>query len=305
MQNIKEPPTVIFRQPATANLMVDSVDRTSSQYGLANSFQISKPNSILNGFFNRIGTTELVLEWQTPNIATVFRNNGLTIDVSGAGTDTGTISFPDNLPAGFYTTEQVLQYLVAGMNAACATAPIAPTLPVFTVVPGSGADRALIVTTRDVWVRFPDPVGLSGLPSIVSQFGIPTTQWILFTTAADYGISEIPDLRAFRYLDFISAQLTYNQDLKDSSTAPIVRDVLARWYMAYDNYTAVDGLGFPILMGYEPFTLRRTFSPPKQIRWDNIQPVGNLAFEVYGDNGAICPMTPSTQWLMTLQISEN
>jgi hypothetical protein len=58
-------------------------------------------------------------------------------------------------------------------------------------------------------------------------------------------------------------------------------------------------------MGYEPFTLRRTFSPPKQIRWDMIQPVGNLSFELYRDGGTICPMSSTTNWLATLQISEN
>ena len=69
-------------------------------------------------------------------------------------------------------------------------------------------------------------------------------------------------------------------------------------------------------MGYSPFNLRRIFNPPKQIRWDNIQPLGNLAFQVYAtkwpqDRTANytyglfdVAQYYNTEWLMTLQISE-
>lgn len=292
MQEVKQAPAVTIRQPATANLMVDSFDRTSSQFGLANSFQIAKTQALLNGFFNRIGLTELTLEWFTPNISPVNGNNTLVIDLSG--NTTGTVTDTLTIPTGFYTQELLLNFIADYLTTISAVLTPAPTWTVVASTLGSGA---LLTPSADVYAAFSGNLAtILNLPPALLPGPYATNNPIPIGAA---------DLRGIRYIDFISTQLTYNQDLKDASTAPIVRDVLARWYFAYDNYTAVDAFGFPILMGYEPFTLRRTFSPPKQIRWDNIQPVGNISFEVYRDGGALCPMTPNTNWLATLQVSEN
>jgi hypothetical protein len=146
---------------------------------------------------------------------------------------------------------------------------------------------------------FTDKLTLTrGVNRVVPDPALPTT-----VTARLYGL---PDLRRYRYIDIVSSQLTYNQDLKDAATTQIVRDILCRWYFAYDQFADVDQYGFPIFMGYEPFVVRRTFSPPKQIRWDNIQPIGQLSFEVYDDNqNQILIDSPQTNFLMTLQVSEN
>ena len=92
--------------------------------------------------------------------------------------------------------------------------------------------------------------------------------------------------------------------MKDASTAKIVRDVLVRWYFAFDQPPALDAYGFPILMGYTPFCLRRTFSPAKQSMWENNIPVGNLEFQVYDPNGQLAIMSARTQYQLTLQASE-
>jgi hypothetical protein len=76
--------------------------------------------------------------------------------------------------------------------------------------------------------------------------------------------------------------------------------------MAWDVEPQYDAYGFPILMGYKKFVVRRLFNPPKQIRWTNNQPLGNIAFQVYDDTGSL--LTASAEennWLMTLQFSEN
>ena len=103
----------------------------------------------------------------------------------------------------------------------------------------------------------------------------------------------------------MSNQLTNNQSVKDASTAANVRDVLVRWYFDYDNQTPTDEYGYPILMGYSPFYLRRLYNPPKQIQWQSNIPVGNLSFQLYNNNGLLQSVVPETQFLMTLQISEN
>lgn len=286
----KSAPVVVMRQPSTANLMLDSADRNGAVFPLANKFQISKNNSLLNGFFTRIGTTEVTLEWFTPNISTAFNNNQITIDISGGAGVTGTGTVSITLTDGFRTQAAIIDAVENILNILGA----ASTTPSTSFTISQLPTGVSIDPNQDVWVKF------SG--SLAVLLGLNNT-FELFD-AQDGIVINPRDCRGLRYIDFISAQLTYNQELKDSSTSPVVRDVLTRWYMAYDNYTSTDTYGYPILMGYEPFTLRRTFSPPKQIKWDPKQPIGNIGFELYGDNQLLLPVTSNTNWLMTLQVSE-
>ena len=104
----------------------------------------------------------------------------------------------------------------------------------------------------------------------------------------------------------VSPSLTYSQDVKDASSAEVVRDVLCRWYFDYDEQNMIDGYGYPILMGYKPFCLRRIFNPPKQIRWDaNLPVAGIMNFALYDPFGKLVETVNSTNFLMTLQVSEN
>jgi len=288
-----------IRQPSTANLMLDSADRNASIYPNANSFFIQKNESILNGYFTRIGTTEVVLEYATPNISSTIGNNTIVIDLSG--TTSGAGKATRTIAAGFYTAEQLIDWLtkqltdLSGGVTPNVTWTVAPTTGVEGV--GSGA---VLTPSAAVYAGFSGPIAdMLGITSPILSYGPnPATENQLFIT--NVGV----DLRPFRYLDFTSQQLTYNQDLKDAATNSVNRDVLCRWYMAWDQPPALDGYGFPILMGYTPFVLRRTFSPPKQIRWDNIQPVGQLGFSVFTDQNVLAPFNFATQWLMTLQVSE-
>ena len=306
----KENSAVTIRQPATANLMVDSADRNVG--ASPNFFTIQKPQSILNGFFNRVGTTELVLEWGTPNIDPVWQNNFWQVDISGAGAVTGNGSNTGDISGGFFNVHDWANATAAILNAAGAITTPATTW----VTANPEAGFVTFTPNQPVWVRLPQTgwfnfgrlvtgttwalIGGAGAPYLSIGGGQPA-----FTAGGLYHpLSPAMDLRPFRYLDFVSAQLTYNQDLKDSATNTVVRDVLARWYMHYDNQVRLDPYGFQIYMGYEAFNLRRLFNPPKQIRWDSIQPVGNLSFEVYTDQNILAPFRFGN-WLMTLQVSEN
>ena len=293
-----------IRQPSTANLMVASQDRRNWNFtGLTNpfNFQITRSNSILNGFFTRIGTTELVLNWFQPNIydasnnpfGTLTSTNNFSVDISGGPHD-GVV--PITLPVGFYTAKQVIDCIVKELNAA--TAPgvfsVNTTLCTGVSIDISGATYSIQGGSELPWMLGVIPYGQQN------------------TAYATSHIITKPDIRPLEYIDFVSSQLTYNQALKDSSTNQNIKDVLARWYFAYDQPPQVDAYGFPILMGYTPFVLRRTFSPAKQIRWDSQQPVGNIAFECYATTTYTYGITyqplvladNETNWLMTLQVSE-
>ena len=269
---------VQIRQPATANLMVDSADRTSGTWG---NFSISRNNSLLNGFFHRVGTTELVLEWNQPNINEVVLSgvNQATVTVTVAS-----VAYTVTIPTGFYTVEEAFAALVALLTAES----ISGATWTFTKIDGlntlgAGVDFAVSDTPLARRLDIYQP-GADGVPArVVTK----------------------PDLRLYRYIDFVSAQLTYNQKLKDASTAPIVHDVLARWYFAWDSPPSLDGDGFPILMGYTPFVVRRTFSPPKQIRWENNMPIGQILFQVYNPLGSVIATNDENNFLMTLQVSED
>ena len=287
-----------IRMPSTANLMLDSADR-GIDVDSAFEFQITKNYSILNGFFTRIATTEVVLEWCEPNIGGLtsglnegFGNNTIVFDLSGSGANTYVGSQIITLGSGHYTAAQALDAIVYELNDLSGT---------------TGMTFAIDSSTGQVYLRatggeffWDDSGNIGDRPlGFILGLGLGGAPHRL-----DYKI-DCPDLRPYRYIDFVSSQLTYNQDLKDSSTAPIVRDVLCRWYFAFDEQNQLDKYGFPILMGYTSFCLRRLFNPPKQIKWSSNQPVGNLAFQVYDNYGnLIVAQAIETDWLMTLQVSE-
>lgn len=279
---------VPIRYPSVANLMIDSTDRnyTINQYPW--DFQITKNYSIMNGFFTRIATTEVVLEWCYPNIIAGL-NDTFDIDISGA---TGVINnHTITLPYGFYTIETALDEIVSQLNDLSGTT--GSTFLVSQVAGGS------------TYITSLDGGNIEALD--FTQF-IPNRLFVPNQGMNDaYLVQPCPDFRLIRYLDFTSSQLTYCQDVKDNSTAPNNKDVLCRWYMAWDNQPTNDAYGFPILMGYEMFQLRRLYNPPKQIKWDSNQPIGNLAFQVYDQDGELMSLYDAdkeSNWLMTLQVSE-
>lgn len=282
--------------PSVANLMVDSADRVGNPETSPWSFTITKKNNLQNGFFTRVAATEMVLEWCNPNISLPLGNSIWTIDISGTGANTYVANdLSGNIPNSFYTVEEAVDTLVADLNALSGTT--GATFSVVQTNPGvridcSGADFV-----------FAD----SGLGEILELNPTQSPELVPFVP-----VGVCPDLRPYRYLDFVSEQLTYAQDVKDAATNAFNRNVLLRWYFSEDVPEQYDGYGYPILMGYKPFNRRRLYNPPKQIRWNANLPMGNLEFQVYGNDNQIVTAADFTgaglksesNWLMTLQLSE-
>ena len=280
-------PSITFRPSATANLMIDSEDR-SAVYTSPWDFQITKRESIMNGFFNRIATTEVVLDWCEPNISAVLGNNKISFDLSGSGANTYAGVVQITLADGLYTVEEAVDSIVADLNDLSGT-----TGMTFTVQQFSAAGVAIKPS--------------SGVIKNVPTGRLETQLDFQPGNSGEYLVEACADIRPYRYIDFVSFDITYAQYLKDSSTAKQPVDVLCRWYFAEDSQEAVDGYGFPILQGYRTFCRRRIFNPPKYIRWDNNLPIGNLKFSVFDafGNSLAQNNTTSSSWLMTLQVSEN
>jgi hypothetical protein len=135
-------------------------------------------------------------------------------------------------------------------------------------------------------------------------------------------ITGVTRCRYTEYIDIVSSQLTYNQDLKDGSSDPSVRDSIARIYLEDEDDKVIplwdstaNAVTIPFdqqIPGTYPFTMHRQFATPKMIKWNNTQPLGNLRFEVYDDKGNILsnyipelPDYTNPDWRMTLLVSEN
>ena len=274
----------LIRVPATANLMFDSADRNTAINPSAWDFSIYKSQALINGYFSRIGATEVVMEWCEDNINATLGNTVGLRDLSGALT---TIT----IPPGKYTVAQALNAIVAGFNASALA---------------SGAVRTFSVSTTKVPGQV--CIDISGLGVIVTNTTTPLWQRLDYgslTATTNTILIICPDLRPVRYVDIVTDKLTAVQDVQDAATSTTDRNVLVRWYFSYDEQNLSDAYGFPILMGYTRFCLRRLYNPPKQIKWEQNLPIGGLQFQVYDDNGNLLPPSDAnTNWLMTLQLSE-
>lgn len=308
--------SLTIRQPATAHLMIDSDDRDFQSANLFTTspwdFQLTRTQNLQVGFFTRVSATELVLDWEIPNISPSWNNHVLIFDVSSndiSGAKSITLS------EGFYTSKKALDCVVEKMNTEVGSA-------VFSVIQDCSGVGIDISGAREFSV-------LGSLP-LAGQLGFPIGGGGPGTYKKTFYL--VPDLRTIKYIDFICDNLTYNQKVKDTNTTPITKNVLARYYFSWDDQNDLDAYGLPIYQSYTPFVSRKLFSPPKYITFDPQIPVGNLKFEVWARFSpyfyATAPLLqgyaplalvypPSTlanlatevsdtsSWMMTLQLSEN
>jgi hypothetical protein len=323
---------VPIRQPSTANLMLSSQDRivfpvnvsldnAIASASTAANFVINKNYSILNGFFTRIGVTEVVMNWAKPNILDGYNNS---FD----------ISFNSNfysltIPQGNYTVAECLNAMIDSLNedisgvtwslvgipTSSAAIPNNLTTINRVGITNSGPtnfefwDTSILSDNANV-TRLPSQLGFA-FSSPGSASTVAPVHYVGESYLGVYdGETTSPNLQIVSYVDIISPSLTYNQALKDGATSQINSTVLCRWYFAEDTPEQLDPYGFPILQGYKPFKRRRIYSPPKQIRWDPTSPLGNLEFQVTSDLDQNTPLNQTNigglgfEWEMTLQVSE-
>lgn len=296
-RQIAEQRGIDIREPSTANLLIDSLDRNTYNYytstatsvsGVpmipqvgnlqtgtlnqnASDFVISSLQNNILGEFTRAAVQEVAMAWNIPNIGNITSKTG---DLQYSNTDfkvktstAGTI-FTATLPSGSYTVAQALNALVPLLAAA--------TSNTWQVVPNAsyGADLSSNVSFNVQASSLALELGL-----VISASGSTT-----YANTATVGKRQPPNLMPWTYVDITCPQLTYCQDVKDATTNPIKRDVLYRWYFAWDGPPQNDTYGYSILQGYQGFRCRRSIAFPKQIKWDPIQQVtGTLNFTSYAN----------------------
>jgi hypothetical protein len=315
--------TVTMRPSSTAVLASDSADRYKTYISdvtdstNAYSFSITRNQALLNGFFKRIALTEFVFPYYIPNINA--ETNALYFKKNGGATTTA------YLPTGFYTPTQLaaaVQALLIANGFAAATCVYNPANTVGPATYYFPCSFLIKTNTADT-IQFVRGSGAPGATdTTIGNFQLFDLM-ALNDTDDDVVNGTTTRCRYLEYIDVICSQLTYNQELKDTTTAPFVRDVLARIYLETENDqpTPVYVAGQPTnaidtIPGTYPFTIYRQFKTPKQILWNNTQPLGNLTFELYDDQGKPLrmPITPGSggddssfapDWRMTLLVSED
>lgn len=284
---------VTVRPSSTALLSVDSLDRVQTgSSGTSADFLINKNQSLFNGFFNRIAMNEIVLDWCIPNVASYFGNNTLTVTTT-AGPTTHTITLAD----GHYFIADALDSIVVLLNNDFGAGTFRLEDAFGNAWGANSYGTVFLATTGGGTFTI-------GSSTLQQELGLATG-----VAAADSFPIICPKLLPYYYIDFVSPQLTYNQDLKDNTTSVVTRDVLYRWVFAYDNVPQeLDRYGYPILQGYKEFVTRRYLNYPKQILWDPQMPVGQLSFQVYTSNGDLLDPTAiggEMEYQMSLLFSEN
>lgn len=285
-----------IRQPATANLLVDSLDRNNVNTTTAADFLINKSYSLMNGYFTRIAATEFVLEWNEPNLSANPYGNGnsnlrVQLLIISGGTP-GTYNF--NVPAGFYTVAQYIDTIITFINASSGATGLTLTL----------------TTSAGGWTYISGTAGISWAinPGVVIE-SLANPVPVVVPSGGKLYLNGVADMRLYKYIDVVSYQLTNNQTVKDGTTGSAQRDVLLRYYMDWDTQPILDKYNYPIYMGYTAFQNRRAYNPPKQIRWEPNQPIGQIGFQLYPNSGIVSNViyladATGTNWRMTLQVSE-
>lgn len=310
-----------IRPSATALLTIDSEDRFQTQYGRRNAvstignlynwnpynFQIVKNEALMNGFFTRVGVTEVVFPTAAlPNINPKTDTINIIYNVGAGNTDAAIL-----LTNGFYTPYVLASTITSAVRSLDAG------LVNFTMVYGAGNIPCFqYATNNTTTIGFaPNPENIPAYPytaqtrQLFDLLGMtynPNTLLRSVQTA-----TSITNCQDSRFYDICSSQLTLNQSVKDSSSQQIVRDSLCRIYIADANAQNTiqpsDQAYTP--PGTAPTTIYRNFTVPKQIQWVPNQSIpGNIVIQVYDENGTLLvPVSPGygLDWSMTLMCSEN
>lgn len=318
---------VTERSPSYAILAIDSEDRfedytemrtnliTNSYNSSPYDFQITKNESMMNGFFTRLALTEINFPWVIPNINNTTRSMIVLFQV-GANPIQSAVA---TIPFGFYRPSDIAAVLQAGIRlldptlaAATVTYGVAATpatMPIFAYATNSATTIAFTPLIANS-AAYPYPPTTKQLFNLMGFTNINTN-----LTTSSAGVSTF--CQSSRYIDIVCSQLTYNQALKDTMSQPVARDTLCRLYLGDGPYTGTSTIdpSNPLFCppGCAPFVIYRQYTNPKFIRWLPNQPVqGNLRFQVFDDNGtplenlvSPSPTALGENWSMSLLVSED
>jgi len=330
----------VIRPPSTSLLTIDSEDRFAN-YTEASAaaalpaatlnatpyyYAIRKKESLMNGFFTRIGVSEVNFPWGIPNINR--KTNTMIVNWAGSSAGTGQITIAE----GFYTPHELAAEVQGNIWA------LSNDLSGHvTVTYGYLSQPIFYYETDNVALQ----INFEPMDYDSAAYPFPNTTKQLFhlmgfsdlnsTIISNNGSGGYTLCQAIRYIDICCFQLTNNQALKDQTSQTIARDALCRVYLGDGlipgnipiNLKDASGNDIPnpdfCPPGCAPMTIYRNFTMPKQIQWIPNQPIpGYLLFQVFDDAGAalteiLTPVPAGSldeqasylDWSMTMLVSEN
>lgn len=316
-------PATTMRPSSTSLFTIDSEDRFTSYEQSREAtnagtnttpydFQITRSESLMNGFASRIAVTEIVFPWAIPNINAKTAEVLVGYQVQG---QPATVPAPILLLPGFYTPGQI----AASIQAIVRT--LDPTLSGFVFTYGANSNPVFTYeSTTTTTVQF------LPLPYNSPTYRYPNTTKQLFDLLGFTGTNSLLSLggngnytlaQCFRYVDIVSPTLVYNQANRDTMSQVVARNALCRIYLGdggaggQSTVSPADATFSP--PGCAPMIIYRNFTVPKYIQWMGNQPIpGTLRFTIYDDTGA--PLAEALDgllegeyldWSMTMLISEN
>jgi len=288
----------------------------------------------MNGFFTRIGVTEVNFPWTIPNIN--VKTNQIQVVYSPTGDPSNVFTSTILLLPGFYTPSQLAQAIETEVRS------ISNDLIDFEMTYGGGPVPPA-ASTNDTgvqpffqyWVGPVPNLEIAFLPvpynTQLYPYSSQTKQLfdVLGFTSRNTLLANQEDgaytlCQAIRYVDIVCNQLTSVASLKDQTSQTVARDMLCRIYLGDGNGSGQstvqpDASGIFCPPGCAPTTIYRQFSVPKYIQWIPNQPIsGFLQFTVYDDAGDVLDTSLSnvtsliqgqyrsqiTDWSMTMMVSE-
>ena len=321
-----------IRPPASAHLMIDSLDRYPTQFAgfqqqsvalsqPGNNFKIESQEALIYGYFTRLGITQAYLKYNVPTVVDASANFS---DTSGAVIGNNRFSIQQvagavltvNIPQGFYTP----QTLADAVNVQLAASP-AP-YNTYTMA-WNNATNSLRIASNNGQNFFVSPTIFNAATDPGTSV-VLRCKYLLGISASNIGPANARQVQFFgpprmyytSFVDIVSQRLTKYQRVKDSEsgsginrrqtqTTPAIQNIVARVFLTPPNQRTYDisgGLG----PGSAPVDIVVDYNTPKHIRWSGEETVYELDFQLYDQFGQPLFWTPkfATEFCLTMVASE-
>jgi hypothetical protein len=298
----KEHPGVPQRPPASAHLLVSSLDRYQTTFervtnpSTSTNWIMSKGYNLLNGYFTRLAITQIQFHWNLPtiieNVNDIF---ALAMDTEGTP-----VSITGIITEGWYTVSELAAEIenvvtnAAGYNPAWN----------FTCTAVNGA--LVLAATVD----FSTNAGTTSLEDEIANKFYITAGLTQTPTVLNGGVYRLycgpAPMTYTSFIDICSTRLTQFQRVKDATTLVnnVNSDVIARVYPCPPNVLLNNSQSGQLFA--EPWVMTIDYNTPKHIRCNPDQAITNFDIQLKDEFGQIIYWSTEfpTEYQMTFLASE-
>jgi len=286
-------------QPVSNTLFGAYQDQSGN---FANSFEIQSPNSLINGYIQRIVVSQIQVQYNIPTV-----NEGLN-DTFYIYSATSGEYYEVTIPFGFYRPDELAAFMQIAVRATTGNQGGAPIADMeVTSDPIVGFKFNSVTDQFD----FPNPILLKGqlnlsdalIENIYKTYKMIGMGKFNATNTSNTQFSfSYPNFLYTPYIDIFSDVLTNYQNIKDTNTSIAKpKGLIARVYLS--------GMGNPQItsettaLGTAPFIMTADMNSPKVIKWTPDVAVPSIDFQVRDCYSDLIPGAKAgfpTEFQMTL-----